>query len=400
MKTKQKIKRCMTLLLVLVLIALSTTAAGAATPYPKGYKSYSYMYNGRYVTDHYTYPSQAKKYGIPESYFKSIDRNKGYAEYFHNGGDGGYSYYVLTSGNGSKVYKDLTLSSAYIVWIASTDAPTSLSGRGAVSSTASVNLRTVYSSGAALYPLDTKTPMVSVSLLGNNPDLISSVKTEMCTNALSSQALDLIMALPTSPKASTIIKSAVNFGKIVNGGSGQTNISLTKEGAREYKQDLPKYRAAGIKVPTARNMYSSKHILNIRYNVKYPVDTPKANRTLSRSLQGQFKFRIYTATKDMAHWKNCSMTQKVNYKANSNNVVTSKYNISKANISGLYASYKYTGKAITPNITLKHGNITLEKNDDYTVKFTNNTKKGTATVTITGKDEYTGTIKKTFKITK
>ena len=43
---------------------------------------------------------------------------------------------------------------------------------------------------------------------------------------------------------------------------------------------------------------------------------------------------------------------------------------------------------------------TLKKGTDYTVSYKNNTNVGTATVTITGKGNYTGTVKKTFKITK
>ena len=60
----------------------------------------------------------------------------------------------------------------------------------------------------------------------------------------------------------------------------------------------------------------------------------------------------------------------------------------------------YTGKAIKPNVTVKVDGKTLKKDTDYTVSYKNNTKVGTATVTITGKNGYFGTIKKTFKIAK
>ena len=58
----------------------------------------------------------------------------------------------------------------------------------------------------------------------------------------------------------------------------------------------------------------------------------------------------------------------------------------------------YTGKAITPEYTLKDGKKTLKKGVDYTVKFTNNTNVGVATVKFIGKGSYTGTLTKTFKI--
>ena len=46
------------------------------------------------------------------------------------------------------------------------------------------------------------------------------------------------------------------------------------------------------------------------------------------------------------------------------------------------------------------GTVRLVDNRDYTVSYANNKEIGTATITITGKGSYTGTVKKTFKITK
>ncbi|MDO4308556.1 MAG: leucine-rich repeat protein [Eubacteriales bacterium] len=72
-------------------------------------------------------------------------------------------------------------------------------------------------------------------------------------------------------------------------------------------------------------------------------------------------------------------------------------NISGATVSAI-AAQTYTGKALTPAVTVKLNGKTLKKGTDYTVTYKNNIKVGTATVTITGKGNYTGTIKKTFKI--
>ena len=60
------------------------------------------------------------------------------------------------------------------------------------------------------------------------------------------------------------------------------------------------------------------------------------------------------------------------------------------------SSYAYTGKAIRPKVTVSG----LGKND-YTVKYANNIKIGTATVTVTARgDKYKGSITRTFTITK
>lgn len=58
----------------------------------------------------------------------------------------------------------------------------------------------------------------------------------------------------------------------------------------------------------------------------------------------------------------------------------------------------YTGSARTPDITIKNGTTKLVKGTDYTLSYKNNKKIGTATVTITGKGDYTGTETVTFKI--
>ena len=62
-----------------------------------------------------------------------------------------------------------------------------------------------------------------------------------------------------------------------------------------------------------------------------------------------------------------------------------------------YAAY-YTGNAIIPNWSLQYKGMTLENGKDYTVSYENNTDPGTATVTYTGKGNYTGTRTKNFKI--
>ncbi len=58
----------------------------------------------------------------------------------------------------------------------------------------------------------------------------------------------------------------------------------------------------------------------------------------------------------------------------------------------------YTGSVLTQKIIVKDGSKPLIEGTDYTVGYQNNTNIGTATVTITGIGNYTGTIKITFEI--
>ena len=63
--------------------------------------------------------------------------------------------------------------------------------------------------------------------------------------------------------------------------------------------------------------------------------------------------------------------------------------------------YTYDGKTKKPSVTIKNNaGKTLKEGTDYIVAYKNNTEVGIATVTITGKGNYTGTATKTFKINK
>lgn len=74
-------------------------------------------------------------------------------------------------------------------------------------------------------------------------------------------------------------------------------------------------------------------------------------------------------------------------------------NITDCTVSGITAK-TYNGKAQTQNITVKDAATTLKEGTDYTVSYKNNQNAGTATMTITGKGNYKGTITKTFLIDK
>ena len=62
------------------------------------------------------------------------------------------------------------------------------------------------------------------------------------------------------------------------------------------------------------------------------------------------------------------------------------------------AGTPYTGEAIMPECTVNYAGTVLKKDTDYKIQYLNNTKAGTATVTLTGIGAFTGTAKKTFKI--
>lgn len=62
--------------------------------------------------------------------------------------------------------------------------------------------------------------------------------------------------------------------------------------------------------------------------------------------------------------------------------------------------YPYTGKKIKPVVTVKDGQKRLIKGRDYTVRYRNNKKRGTARIILKGKGNYKGKFIKKFRIVK
>ena len=64
------------------------------------------------------------------------------------------------------------------------------------------------------------------------------------------------------------------------------------------------------------------------------------------------------------------------------------------------ASKVYTGNQIMPVPVVRFNGVSLVNGQDFTLSYSNNINVGTATITITGKGNYKGTLTTTFQITK
>lgn len=102
-------------------------------------------------------------------------------------------------------------------------------------------------------------------------------------------------------------------------------------------------------------------------------------------------------------------TYEVTYKVADSNEnytgeVTYTFTISPKNVTagmiGTIAAQEYTGSAITPEPVVKDGGVALSLGTDFDLRYDNNINAGenTATVTINGKGNYTGTASRTFTI--
>ena len=73
--------------------------------------------------------------------------------------------------------------------------------------------------------------------------------------------------------------------------------------------------------------------------------------------------------------------------------------ISSVSVTGVAPTYEYTGSAIRPRVTVKHGSRTLQEGKDYRLSYGNNVQAGTATVTVQGMGKnYTGSKAISFTI--
>ena len=72
--------------------------------------------------------------------------------------------------------------------------------------------------------------------------------------------------------------------------------------------------------------------------------------------------------------------------------------IRKCTVTLSSTEYKYDGKAKRPKVTVKYGSDSLEDGKDYAVSYMNNIKKGTSTVLVHGKGDYSNETYSTFKI--
>lgn len=163
-------------------------------------------------------------------------------------------------------------------------------------------------------------------------------------------------------------------------GKGDYTGTITKTFA--IKNDFKKSVVSGIATKT----YTGK-ALTQNLTVKFGTKTLKNGTDYTVTYSNNVK--VGTAT--------VKIVGKGNYTGTITKTFAIKNDFKKSVVSGI-ATKVYTGKALTQNLTVKFGTKALKNGTDYTVTYSNNVKVGTATVKITGKGSYTGTITKTFKI--
>lgn len=137
--------------------------------------------------------------------------------------------------------------------------------------------------------------------------------------------------------------------------------------------------------------YTGKKLTSSKYSLKVKIGSKTV--TLKKGTD----YTVKAVSRTSAGSSTVKFTGKGNYSGTkSAKFVVKPQSIKKAKVT--VSNKVYTGKSLTTTVKVKLGSKTLKKNVGYKVSYSNNKKIGKATVTIKGKGNYTGTIKKSFKI--
>ena len=187
---------------------------------------------------------------------------------------------------------------------------------------------------------------------------------------------------------------AVSFGNNVNAGGGTITVTAKSGGNYTFEAVEQSFtivpKAVTVKADAKSKTYGEDDPA-LTATVTGLVGSDKLTYTVTRAAGEDVGTYTITPSGE-ATQGNYTVT----YQTGTFTITINRKAVTAAMISAI-AAQTYTGKEIKPTVTVKDGSTTLTSND-YTVAYSNNTDPGTATVTVTGKGNYTGTATATFQI--
>ncbi|MBR1812187.1 MAG: S-layer homology domain-containing protein, partial [Lachnospiraceae bacterium] len=199
----------------------------------------------------------------------------------------------------------------------------------------------------------------------------------------------------TNSAGTVLIKDTdyqVSYSKNVNAGEA----TITVSGLKNYTGSLS---ATFTIVPTSiSDVTVSLETTSYVYDGKEKKPNVTVKNALGLTLSPETDYTVSYEN----NINKGTATVKVTGKGNYSGTKTATFSITAAPLQSMALeaeSMVYTGKELKPNVTVKNSAGTvLTLDTDYTVSYANNIRIGTAKVTVTGKDNYTGTLEATFKI--
>lgn len=236
----------------------------------------------------------------------------------------------------------------------------------------------------------------------------------------------------TVPKNITLtVKDGVtltNSGTITGNGTlgGEGNLVGSGIVAQTITNNLQKDSNVTVEVNSSTATYGSK--VDITATISKAATISRAANAITRAAENQVEFFVGTDSNkkslgtanvsdddDTITIFNVEISQEKGF-AVGENTITVEYGGSmglkpqtgstrltvegdlKDAIVTVNGEYFYTNSSITPEVSVTWNGTQLTKDTDYTVDYTNNTNAGTATVTVSGKGNYTGTKTGSFTI--
>ena len=179
------------------------------------------------------------------------------------------------------------------------------------------------------------------------------------------------------------------------------NAAINVKGSKHKECTVCKKVLETAEIPALSRISISKASVTLStstYAYDGKAKTPSVNvKVNGKTLKKDTDYTVSYSNNTKVGTAKVTITGKGNYTGSVSKTYSIKNNFKKATVSSI-STKAFTGKNITQSITVKYNGKTLKKGTDYTVSYSNNKNIGTATVKITGKCSYTGTITKTFKI--
>lgn len=177
-----------------------------------------------------------------------------------------------------------------------------------------------------------------------------------------------------SNQAAVIVTGTGNFAGTREEAFEITAIDLREAGAASIGPIAAQsYTGTGI-TPDVTVRYKGSELEEGDYSVSYGDNTAVGTATVTVKGEGNYQGSITTTFE------------------------ITPINLAAATISEI-ADQPFTGSKITPELTVQWNDLPLNKGVDYAVEYKNNIAVGTASVTLTGAGNYTGTVTKSFQIT-
>ena len=180
------------------------------------------------------------------------------------------------------------------------------------------------------------------------------------------------------------------YGENVNVGKGTVTITAKGNftGSKTFEFNIVTKKITIPTPTTTEYTYTGSEIVhNIPESGYYDILNNKAINA------GNYTATLSLKDKTNTTWSD-GTTEDKEYNFTINPITILETNVQNIN------NVTYTGQELTPEVKITSGNYVLIKDTDYTLSYSNNKNAGEATVTITGKGNYTGTVNKTFTINK